>query len=213
MRKLLLFFLILLSCNVFSQQSLKIAVISDTHYLSSKIAQPSKALEQFESTSDRNVADLHAALNQVISNLQSNQPDILLVAGDLTNNGERDSHLDFAAYLKTLANKGTRIFVVPGNHDVNVPNAKAYIGDTPSPTSNVLAKEFEQIYAPYGYANATQRDSASLSYLAEINDSTWLLTIDSNRYKEQQPFLLGEFLRKQCAGRLRYSKKPNLKVF
>ena len=185
MRKLFLVFLFLLSLNAFSQKSLKIAVISDSHFMSSKIAQPSKSLEKFESTTDRKIEDLHAVLNQVFSNLQNYQPDLLLITGDLTNNGERESHLDFAAYLKTLANKGTRIFVVPGNHDVNVPNAKAYIGDTPYPTSNVLAKEFEQIYAPYGYANATQRDSASLSYLAEINDSTWLLAIDSNRYKEQ----------------------------
>lgn len=184
MRKIFLSFLLFFSWNTFSQQPLKIAVISDIHYLSSKIAQPSESLENFETATDRDIEDLHAVLNCVISNLHNNAPDLLLIAGDLTNNGERDSHIDFAAQLKPLANKGTRILVVPGNHDVGVPNAKAYTTDTPTPTSNVSAQEFEQIYAPYGYADAIKRDSSSLSYLAEINDSTWMLCIDSNRYKE-----------------------------
>ena len=184
MHKILLPLFILLTFSISAQQSLKIAVISDTHYLSPKLASTGTALQNFESATGRKTKELHQVLSQVFSNLQTYQPDILLITGDITNNGERDSHTDFAGILKPLAKNGTRIFVVPGNHDVNVPNAKAFIDDKPTPTSNISAKEFEQIYDPYGYGKATKRDSASLSYLAELNDSTWLLGIDSNRYKE-----------------------------
>ena len=184
MRKILFSLFFLLACFISAQQSLKIAVISDTHYLSPKLASTGTALQMFESTTGRNTKELHQVLSQVFSNLQTYQPDILLIAGDITNNGERDSHTDFADILKPLAENGTRIFVVPGNHDVNVPNAKAFVGNRPSLTSNISTQEFEHIYAPYGYGKATRRDSASLSYLAELNDSTWLLGIDSNRYKE-----------------------------
>ena len=184
MRKILFSLFLLLTFSIAAQQSLKIAVISDTHYLSPKLVSSGTALQNFESATGRNTKELHQVLSQVFSNLQIYQPDILLITGDITNNGERDSHTDFAAILKTLANGGTRIFVVPGNHDVNVPNTKAFIGDKPTSTQNISTQEFEQIYAPYGYGKATRRDSASLSYLAELNDSTWLLGIDSNRYKE-----------------------------
>ena len=88
------------------------------------------------------------------------------------------------AKLKPLIENGTRIFVVPGNHDVNVPNAKAYIGDKATSTSSISAQEFEQIYAPFGYSNALKLDSASLSYLSAINDSIWILGIDSNKHQE-----------------------------
>lgn len=186
MRKIFILLLFILSWNSYSQQALKIAVISDTHYLSSKLAISGSALDNFEAGTARNTEDLHAVLQQVVANLQSYSPDILLIPGDITNHGERDSHLDFIAAIKPLSDSGTRIFVAPGNHDVNVPNSKRYEGDSSSPTSNVSAEEFAQIYAPYGYASATIRDTASLSYLAEINDSIWLLSIDSNRYKENK---------------------------
>ena len=184
MRKIYFILFILLTWSSSAQQALKIAVISDTHYLSKKIAQNGAALQNFETTTSRYIEDLHQVLFQVLSEIKAYQPDILLITGDITNHGERDSHIDFTTQLKPLADIGTRIFVVPGNHDVNVPNAKAYIGATPIPTPSISAPEFTQIYASFGYAKATCRDSASLSYLAELNDSTWLLAIDSNKYKE-----------------------------
>lgn len=184
MRKLFLILSILLSWSVCAQQPLRIAVISDIHYLSSELATPSAALQSFETATGRNTKDLHEVLNQVFSKLNSSQIEVLLIAGDITNNGERESHIDFAAKLHHLSKSGIRIFVVPGNHDVNVPNAKAFVGEKATPTKSISAQEFEEIYAPYGYAAATKRDSASLSYVAELNDSTWLLGIDSNRYRE-----------------------------
>ncbi len=184
MRKILFILYLLLTWSLSAQQSLKIAVISDTHFLSTKLISPGAALHIFETSTGRNTKDLHQVLNQVFSELKKHQPDILLITGDITNNGERDSHIDFTAKLKPLAEHGTRIFVVPGNHDVNVPNAKAYVGDKSTASSGISAEEFEQIYAPYGYADATRQDTTSLSYLAELNDSTWLLSIDSNKHKE-----------------------------
>ena len=184
MRNIFLVLSILLSWSISAQQPLKIAVISDTHYLSKKLAKDGVALQNFETATGRINKDLHQALSQVISELKAYLPDVLLITGDMTNHGERQSHIDFIEKLKPLSESGTRIFVVPGNHDVNVPNAKAYIGDKPTATSAISAKEFEQIYAPYGYADAAKRDNTSLSYLTELNDSTWILGIDSNKYKE-----------------------------
>lgn len=184
MRNIFIVLLFILSWNLYSQQSLKIAVISDTHYLSSKLTQQGVALNEYETTTGRNINDLHLVLDQVIAKLKTYQPDLLLIPGDITNHGERDSHIDFVEVLKPLADNGTRIFVIPGNHDVNIPNSKMYVGNIPATTSNVLAEEFTQIYAPYGYATPLKRDTSSLSYLAEINDSIWLLAIDSNRHPE-----------------------------
>lgn len=184
MRKIIFLLFLFITYSISAQHPLRIAVISDTHYLSPKLAITGGALQNFELATGRNIKDLHQVLDEVFSDLHTYQPDVLLIAGDITNHGERDSHIDFAAKLKSFIDNGTRIFVVPGNHDVNVPNAVAYIGNKPTPTPTLSADEFQQIYAPYGFANATKRDDASLSYLAELNDSTWLLCIDSNRYKE-----------------------------
>ncbi len=50
----------------------------------------------------------------------------------------------------------------------------------------ITSDEFARFYDTFGYDRALRRDSASLSYLAEIGEKTWLLAIDSNRYQEYQ---------------------------
>ena len=152
--------------------------------MSSEIAQPGTALEKFENTSGRNVTDLHAVLDKSLAEIEAAKTDILLILGDMANHGERQSHIGFIEKIKPLQQKGTRIFVIPGNHDINIPDSKKYIGETPQPTENVSADEFVQLYTSFGYADALKRDTASLSYLAEIDAKTWLLSFDVNRYAE-----------------------------
>jgi len=48
----------------------------------------------------------------------------------------------------------------------------------------VTADEFAQIYGKFGFNSAVLRDPNSLSYLAEPSDGLWLLSLDSNRYRE-----------------------------
>lgn len=184
------FFIILLLLNcwipVWSADPIKIAVISDVHYLSPQLAGKGTALQKYEIATGRNIEDLDAVLDHVVNNLSKATPHILLIPGDITNDGEKQSHLDFRKKLQPLTKNGTRVFVVPGNHDVNVPSAKKYIGDKTETTESISANEFAEIYADFGYGNALNRDTASLSYLASINDSIWLLGFDTNRHKEYQ---------------------------
>ncbi len=56
-----------------------------------------------------------------------------MVTGDITNHGERQSHLGFIEKLRLLQNQGTRILVIPGNHDINIPDTKAYRGNKATP--------------------------------------------------------------------------------
>ncbi|MEN6588968.1 MAG: metallophosphoesterase [Proteiniphilum sp.] len=168
-----------------SGAALKIAVMTDVHYLSPLLAGEGEALVAFEKATGRKTTELHAVLNKVIASLKEEAPDMLLVTGDITNHGERQSHLDFIALLRQLEKAGTRIFVIPGNHDVLIPDAKMYKGSGSTPVESVSADEFARLYGTFGYEEAMRRDETSLSYLAMLNERTWLLCIDSNRYNEQ----------------------------
>jgi predicted phosphodiesterase len=186
MKKLLsfsfLFFLTVFS--LLSQNPLKTAVISDIHFLGTDLAQSGEALTKYENATGRNVNELHAVLDETLKQIEAASVNALLICGDLTNHGERGSHLELIRKLTSLKQKGIRIYVIPGNHDVNIPDAKAYVGDESSPIQTVSAKEFAELYAPFGYSGAIRRDSASLSYLSALTDSLWLLSLDSNRYNE-----------------------------
>jgi hypothetical protein len=158
--------------------------MSDIHFLGTDLAQSGEALTKYENATGRNVNELHAVLNETLKQIEAASVNALLICGDLTNHGERGSHLELIRKLTSLKQKGIRIYVIPGNHDVNIPDAKAYVGDESSPTQTVSAKEFSELYAPFGYSGAIRRDSASLSYLSALTDSLWLLSLDSNRYNE-----------------------------
>ncbi len=158
--------------------------MSDIHFLGTDLAQSGEALTKYENATGRNVNELHAVLDETLKQIEAASVNALLICGDLTNHGERGSHLELIRKLTSLKQKGIRIYVIPGNHDVNIPDAKAYVGDESSPTQTVSAKEFSELYAPFGYSGAIRRDSASLSYLSALTDSLWLLSLDSNRYNE-----------------------------
>ena len=70
------------------------------------------------------------------------RPDLLLISGDLTHHGERQSHLDLVTDLLSLEKEGVRVLVVPGNHDINIPNAVAYRGDKSFRLESVTKDEF-----------------------------------------------------------------------
>ena len=165
-------------------EMLKIAVLSDIHFLSPRLAVESYALTTFEMTTGRNVSDQQMVLDQVLEELGREKPDMLLISGDITNHGERWSHLDFIEKLRSRLHQGTRIFVIPGNHDIHIPDAKAYTSTGVTSTESISKEEFTELYAMFGYGDALKRDPASLSYLAAVDDDTWLLCIDSNRYDE-----------------------------
>lgn len=169
---------------LFASEPIKIAVISDTHYLASALAQPGEALHTYRTATGRNVAHLHPILDSVFHQIVRQKADVLFVSGDITNHGERASHLEFTQKLHALKNKGMKIFVVPGNHDINVPDAKAYVGKKVLHTPSISDEDFAALYAPFGFQAALRRDTSSLSYLAPLTDSLWLLAIDTNRYGE-----------------------------
>jgi hypothetical protein len=111
----------------------------------------------------------------------------LLVAGDLTKDGELINHRLIAEKLKRFTNAGIAVYVVPGNHDVNNPDAVKYAGDRTEPVASVSAAEFAQIYGDFGFNAALMRDDDSLSYVAEPVDGLWLLALDACRYRENKP--------------------------
>jgi hypothetical protein len=75
---------------------------------------------------------------------------------------------------------------VPGNHDINNPEAVTYDGDNATPTPSISASDFSNIYSDYGYGNAISRDPNSLSYVAQPYPSLWILGIDDCEYYDNK---------------------------
>lgn len=91
--------------------------------------------------------------------------DVLLLCGDITNQGRLSQHEILIEKLKAARKKGLKIYVLPGNHD---------IGET-DPT------HFAALYADFGYSEAISKDKHSLSYSVRVEDMM-ILMLDTNGY-------------------------------
>ncbi|MBD8389457.1 metallophosphoesterase [Dysgonomonas sp. BGC7] len=184
MKGLIISVFLIITLGLFSAEPLKIGVITDTHYLSEKLMDDGYAVQDYILSSGRNIKDVPAVLDQVLDKYLNSDIEILLICGDLTKDGEKQSHIDFAEKLKPLKDKGVNVFVIPGNHDINMPTSVEFKGNKKLPVDNISTTEFENIYADYGFNKAIERDTASLSYVVPLDSHTWLLAIDAARYNE-----------------------------
>lgn len=167
-----------------SNDSYKIMVISDPHLLAPSLYDSGKAAQQLDAGDMKLVLVSDLIMQRLVDDIIENRPQLLLISGDLTFNGERASHERLAEHLLRLEKAGVRTLVIPGNHDVMCPYSKSYIGDKSAEAANVTSEEFAAIYSLFGYGKDSQRDPNSLSYTCEPIPGIMLLCIDSNIYAQ-----------------------------
>lgn len=180
---------------------LRMMVISDTHVMEpGLLLKDGPALEDYVAHDRKMLTKSPQLMEQATDDIIRRRPQVLLICGDLTKDGETQSHHFLCdRYLKRIEAAGIRVYVVPGNHDVRNPHAVAYLGDTTRRVSSPTAAEFAEIYHDYGYGEAVARDPHSLSYVATLDEHTRLLCLDACEYDEN------DFSKNTCvtAGRLK----------
>ncbi len=165
----------------------KFMVFSDPHYYDSSLWSEGKALQQYLDYDRKLLRESEELLKEAVDLLGNSDANFVLIPGDLTKDGSRISHINFAKYLESLEEKGKQVYVVPGNHDVLNGAAKALKGDSALTVENIDAFSFETIYADFGYNEALARDRYSLSYVVEPVDGLWILGLDACLYKNNLP--------------------------
>ena len=158
----------------------RIVVISDLHLLSPELVTPGTAIDRADAQEMKMMAMSDEIISSLTDSIIALKPELVLITGDLTHNGERLSHERMAGYLDRLAEQGIKPLVIPGNHDCNNPNARRFDGDQTLPTATITREEFAQIYRNYGYGANSRRDPASLSYCCEPVKGIVVIGIDSN---------------------------------
>ena len=161
----------------------KIWVISDIHYLSDDLHDQGEKFQFIKNTSAGKELDFSKErLEALVWQIEKERPKVLLVSGDLTLNGEKLSAEELAVYFERIMNKGTQVYVIPGNHDISNGWARKYNGTKAEKTAQVLPNEFTEIFSDAGYAEAFSKDSESLSYAVRPFDDVIIAMIDTNKY-------------------------------
>jgi 3',5'-cyclic AMP phosphodiesterase CpdA len=161
-----------------------IYVTNDVHYLAESLHDRGPLYQRMIAEGGgKNIDAQEGILGGLRFSVERERPDIVLLNGDLTYNGEQESHLALARYLEELEQSGARVYVIPGNHDINNPLARGFFKGHAQYTRSVSPREFEKIYRDFGYGEAISRDRRTLSYVAEPLRGLRLLMLDSNKYR------------------------------
>jgi 3',5'-cyclic AMP phosphodiesterase CpdA len=163
-----------------NRNTLKLVVISDLHVMAPELlVNEGTAFEQYLNRDRKMLRESLEILDTLVSDILELKPSLVLVTGDLTKDGERVSHQLVAGQLQRLVDAGIQVLVVPGNHDINNPDARIYDGDTSTPTDTITRSEFAEIYKNMGYDGQSRRDPDTLSYCRDVTDGLTILAIDA----------------------------------
>ena len=176
-------FLVITSFLAVKAQHARIGVISDLHYTHlALIVEKGKALDDYLQRDRKLLLESDALLRKSVENLLNENVNIVLIPGDLTKDGELVSHQGVAELLQPLRDKGVKVLVVPGNHDIDNPDAVSFHGDETRGVQSVTPARFKEIYNDFGFGNAISRDEHSLSYVNEPVDGLRVICIDACKY-------------------------------
>ncbi|NLP48716.1 MAG: metallophosphoesterase [Clostridiales bacterium] len=166
-------------------KAFKFSVIADTHYYSPVLGVSGRAYELRSGSDQKCLAESPAILKAVFEKIASDDSQALLIAGDLTNNGERASHEEFRQMLYDLQ-KVKRVYVITNTHDwcsddrPHRYDADKVIADVP-----VLGHhELRGFYADFGPNEAISEYITHLgtsSYILDLNQNTRLLALSDDQ--------------------------------
>ncbi len=172
------FVMVFTGLTAYSQKS--IYVLSDAHVMAPSLLVSDGTAWQRHLAGQRKLIDYSAQLfDGVMDEILDLKPDMVLITGDLTKDGEVASHQYVRDRLDQLKAAGIPSYVIPGNHDRGEQSlALSFNGSKSTPVPTLSNAEFKSFYQDYGY-NSELQDDASLSYVCEPFEGLCLIGIDS----------------------------------
>ncbi len=158
----------------------KFFLITDTHYFSERLPAFGDAYNEFMEGEQKCFAET-AAINRAAAEYlsKSTDADTILIAGDLSFNGEKQSHLDFTELLKGLKAAGKKIYVITAGHDCNE-HPFAFDDTGRLSPEGTKREELFDLYYEFGFSQALSVHKESLSYVAEISEDVWLFALNND---------------------------------
>ena len=183
------------------ETTIHLGVFSDVHIFADELKDNNcEAYQKYTIAKSKeygeNYSLLNNALEGVLKNAEKDGADYLLIPGDLTKDGELESHKALAKILEEWQEEtGIPVFVTNGNHDINNTNATKFVNGKKVQGTTTTPEQFKEIYKNLGWdkADATftptgyseDKDGIKggmLSYAANLGDAYRLIVVDTNIY-------------------------------
>ena len=152
-------------------------LVTDTHYFENELGAGGPTFEKNMLTEQYFMKESSAIVKTVFDRIIADkESDIVIIPGDLSKNGEKESHKSFIKELYRLKENGKKVFVITAGHDYN---DSAYVlkGDGRVPVEGTDFDDLCEMYRDFGYGDAIAIDELTHSYMAQITEGVRMLAI------------------------------------
>ncbi|MDR1734958.1 MAG: metallophosphoesterase [Oscillospiraceae bacterium] len=161
------------------------AVMSDTHYYAPELGTAGSAYAQRSGSDQKCLAESREIIRAAFADVRTTGASAVLIAGDLTNNGERISHEEFRELLYGLQTY-LPVYVITSTHDWGCDGLhRRYVGeDTVYGEPTLTAGELSAFYTDFGLNKAHSRHLTAhgvSSYAAVLPDGTHLIALNDDK--------------------------------
>ena len=174
--------LLLLCIGMQVKADKKIYLLADLHVMAPSLLDSSdNTAWQKDLANQRKMQDLSVPVfDQLIERIIADRPDLLFICGDLTKDGEVDSHEYVINKLTKVKDAGIRVYVIPGNHDYGLmEEAKIYANNSFTKAEGYSKEMFRRAYHDFGYDENSEIHDTSLSYCTELYPGLTLIGFDT----------------------------------
>ncbi len=163
---------------------IKFYLVTDTHFYEPSLGTSGKAYEEYMKTEQILLAESSDMVKAVFSQIMADkETEYVIMPGDISKNGERESHKSLIKELYKLKEAGKKVYILTASHDYNE-WSRSFKNDECVPVEGVSHQELYDLYYDFGYSDALAVDKQTLSYVAEIAPKVRLLAVNSDSCEE-----------------------------
>ena len=167
---------------------LQFYLITDLHYFENSLGSGGEAYEARSLTDQKCIAETGAIIDSAFAKLAADtEIETILIPGDMTFNGEAESHKVMLRKLEALAAAGKKIYMVTGNHDGDH-EAYAFSGDKRFTVEGTPRADLARLYRTYGLQDAIAVDEENICYVVQLGEGVRLLGINYDLGKKNSGF-------------------------
>lgn len=166
---------------------LKFYQITDLHHYALELGTEGKAFEKICLSDQKCLAETGAMIDEYFNKIiEDTETNIVLITGDVTCNGAKESHFDLIAKLQRLKDAGKKVYVTTGTHDYYMENgngtgkAEKCVGDELLTATRTERDELLEIYYDFGLSEAISVHKPSHSYSVKLQEGYRLLCLNDD---------------------------------
>lgn len=164
---------------------MKITFIADTHHYSKTLGTTGKAYELRSGSDQKCLAETGDIIDSAFKQIAESDTDAVVILGDVSNDGEMVSHIEFREKLYELK-KSKPVFVITATHDwCNDGNPRRYDGDTVSNDVEVIASnELPEFYKDFGPEQAIDSfitKIGTICYTVQLGEKVRVLCLNDDK--------------------------------